>query len=74
MTPLRQRMLEELCASQLRTANPAELRGADRQVGRHFGVSPDQLTREQVQAVSGPLDQQARQLAAAGDGRHAVLL
>ena len=49
MTPLRQRMLEELCrhnyAPRTRQTYVAQIA----KLAKHFGVSPDHLTREQVQ-------------------------
>ena len=49
MTPLRQRMLEDLCrynyAPRTQQAYVAQIA----RLARHFGTSPDQLTREQVQ-------------------------
>ena len=49
MTPLRERMLEELCrhnyAPRTRETYVAQIA----KLARHFGTSPDQLTREQVQ-------------------------
>jgi integrase/recombinase XerD len=49
MTTLRERMLEELCrhnyAPRTRETYVAQIA----KLARHFGVSPDQLTREQVQ-------------------------
>jgi len=49
MTPLRQRMLEDLSrynyASRTRQTYVAQIA----KLAKHFGVSPDQLTREQVQ-------------------------
>ncbi len=49
MTPLRQRMLEDLCrynyAPRTREAYVTQIS----KLARHFGISPDQLTREQVQ-------------------------
>ena len=49
MTPLRERMLEELCrhnyAPRTRETYVAQIA----QLARHFGTSPDQLTREPVQ-------------------------
>ena len=49
MTPLRQRMLEELCrhnyAKRTQQAYVAQIA----KLAKHFGISPDQLTRQQVQ-------------------------
>jgi integrase/recombinase XerD len=49
MTPLRQRMLEDLCrynyAPRTRQTYVAQIA----KLAKHFGTSPDQLTREQVQ-------------------------
>jgi integrase/recombinase XerD len=49
MTPLRQRMLEDLCrynyAPRTRQTYVAQIA----KLAKHFGVSPDQLTRQQVQ-------------------------
>lgn len=49
MTPLRERMLEELCrhnyAPRTRDTYVAQIA----KLARHFGTSPDQLSREQVQ-------------------------
>ena len=49
MTPLRERMLEELCRHNY-APRPRETYLAQiAKLARHFGSSPDQLTREQVQ-------------------------
>ena len=49
MTPLRQRMLEDLCrynyAPRTQQAYVAQIA----KLAQHFGISPDRLTREQVQ-------------------------
>ena len=74
MTPLRQRMLEDLgrynYAPRTRQTYVAQIA----RLAKHFGVSPDRLTREQVQEYQDLLGQPGRQLAAAGSGRHAVPL
>ena len=74
MTPLRERMLEELCrhnyAPRTRETYVAQIA----KLARHFGTSPDQLTREQVQEYQDLLTSQTRQLAAAGRRCDAVLL
>ena len=58
MTPLRQRMLDELCRHNYapRTQESYVLQIA--KLARHYGISPDLLTREQVQAYQDLLTSQ----------------
>lgn len=49
MTPLRQRMLEELCRYNYAPRTQQTYVAQIAKLARHYGVSPDQLTREQVQ-------------------------
>ena len=57
MTPLRQRMLEDLCrynyAPRTQRAYVAQIA----KLAKHFGLSPDRLTREQVQEYQDLLTQ-----------------
>jgi integrase/recombinase XerD len=50
MTPLRQRMLEELCRHNYAPRTQQSYVSQIAKLARHFGTSPDQLSREQVQA------------------------
>jgi integrase/recombinase XerD len=58
MTPLRQRMIEDLCrynyAPRTQQAYVAQIA----KLARHFGTSPDQLTRQQVQEYQDLLTRQ----------------
>jgi integrase/recombinase XerD len=58
MTPLRQRMLDDLCrynyAPRTQQAYVAQIA----KLARHFGTSPDQLTRQQVQEYQDLLTRQ----------------
>ena len=58
MFPFRQRMLDELCRHHypLRTQQSYVQQIA--MLARHFGTSPDQLTREQVQEYQDELTDQ----------------
>ena len=49
MTPLRQRMLEDLCRHNYAPRTQQTYVAHIARFARHFGVSPDRLTREQVQ-------------------------
>ena len=49
MTPLRQRMLEDLLRYNYAPRTQQTYVGQIAKLARHFGVSPDRLTREQVQ-------------------------
>ncbi len=49
MTPLRQRMLDELCRHNYAPRTQQNYVAQISKLARHFGTSPDQLTREQVQ-------------------------
>ena len=74
MTPLRQRMLEDLCrynyaprTQQTYVAQIAQVGSALRRLARSVDARASP-------GVSGPVDQPTRQLAAAGGGCHAILL
>lgn len=49
MTPLRKRMLEELCRHNYAPRTRENYLAQIAKLARHFGTSPDQLSREQVQ-------------------------
>ena len=49
MTPLRKKMLEELCRHNYAPRTQQSYVAQIAKLARHFGTSPDQLTREQVQ-------------------------
>ena len=49
MTPLRERMLEELCRHNYAPRTRENYVSQIAKLARHFGTSPDKLTREQVQ-------------------------
>ena len=49
MTPQRERMLEELCRHNYAPRTRETYLAQIAKLARHFGSSPDQLTREQVQ-------------------------
>lgn len=49
MTPLRERMLEELCRHNYAPRTRETYVSQIAKLARHFGTSPDQLSREQVQ-------------------------
>ena len=49
MTPLRERMLEELCRHNYAPRTRENYLSQIAKLARHFGTSPDQLAREQVQ-------------------------
>ena len=58
MTPLRQRMLEELCRHNYAPGTQQSYVAQIAKLARHFGTSPDQLTREQVQVYQDLLTSQ----------------
>ena len=58
MTALRQRMLEELSRHKYPIGTQQNYVGQIAKLARHFGTSPDQLTREQVQAYQDLLTSQ----------------
>ena len=49
MTPLRQRMIDELCRHNYATGTQQAYVAQIAKLAKHFGTSPDQLTRQQVQ-------------------------
>jgi len=49
MTPLRQRMLEDLCRYNYAPGTQQAYVAQIAKLAKHFGISPDRLTREQVQ-------------------------
>ena len=58
MTPLRQRMLEDLCRYNYAPRTQQTYVAQIAKLAKHFGVSPDQLTREQVQEYQDLLTSQ----------------
>ena len=58
MTPLRQRRIEELCRHNYAPRTRESYVSQIAKLARHFGTSPDQLTREQVQAYQDLLTSQ----------------
>jgi hypothetical protein len=75
MSPLRKRMLEELCRHNYAPRTRENYVAQIAKLARHFGTSPDCLTREQVQEYQDQLiDQKTRQLAATGRRCDAVLV
>ena len=58
MTPLRERMLEELCRHNYAPRTRENYLSQIAKLARHFGTSPDQLTREQVQEYQDLLTSQ----------------
>ena len=58
MTPLRKKMMEELCRHNYAPRTQQSYVGQIAKLARHFGASPDQLTREQVQAYQDLLTNQ----------------
>lgn len=58
MTPLRKKMLEELCRHNYATGTQQCYVAQIAKLARHFGTSPDQLTREQVQEYQDLLTRQ----------------
>ena len=58
MTPLRQQMLEELCRHNYAPGTQQSYVAQIAKLARHFGTSPDQLTREQVQEYQDLLARQ----------------
>ena len=58
MTPLRKKMLEELCRYNYASGTQQSYVQQIAKLARHFGTSPDQLTREQVQQYQDLLTSQ----------------
>lgn len=58
MTPLRKKMLEELCRHNYAPRTQQNYVGQIAKLARHFDTSPDQLTREQVQQYQDLLTNQ----------------
>ena len=58
MTPLRERMLEELCRHNYAPRTRETYVSQIAKLARHFGTSPDQLSREQVQEYQDLLTSQ----------------
>lgn len=58
MTPLRQRMIEDLCRHNYARGTQRAYLAQIARLARHFGVSPDRLTREQVQEYQDLLTRQ----------------
>ena len=58
MTPLRKQMLEELCRHNYAPRTQQSYVAQIAKLARHFGTSPDQLTREQVQEYQDLLTRQ----------------
>ena len=58
MTPLRQKMLDELCRHNYAPRTQQNYVGQIARLARHYGTSPDQLTREQVQQYQDMLTEQ----------------
>ena len=58
MTPLRQKMIEELCRHNYATGTQQSYVQQIAKLARHFGTSPDQLSREQVQQYQDELTDQ----------------
>jgi site-specific recombinase XerD len=58
MTPLRKQMLEELCRHNYAPRTQQSYVAQIAKLARHFSASPDQLTREQVQAYQDLLTRQ----------------
>jgi len=58
MTPLRERMLEELCRHNYAPRTGETYLAQIAKLARHFGTSPDQLSREQVQEYQDLLTSQ----------------
>ena len=58
MTPLRKQMLEELCRHNYAPGTQQSYVAQIAKLARHFGTSPDQLTREQVQQYQDLLTSQ----------------
>ena len=55
MTPLRQRMLDELCRYNYPPSTQQSYVSQIAKLAKHFGISPDQLTRQQVQEYQDQL-------------------
>ena len=58
MTPLRKKMLDELCRHNYAPRTQENYVGQIARLARHYGTSPDQLTREQVQQYQDMLTEQ----------------
>ena len=58
MTPLRQRMIEDLCRYNYAPRTQQAYLEQIARLARHFGTSPDQLTRQQVQDYQDQLTRQ----------------
>lgn len=58
MTPLRQRMIEDLCRYNYAPRTQQRYVAQIARLARHYGTSPDQLTREQVQEYQDLLTRQ----------------
>ena len=58
MSPLRERMLEELCRHNYAPRTGETYLAQIAKLARHFGTSPDQLSREQVQEYQDLLTSQ----------------
>jgi len=58
MTPLRQRMIEDLCRYNYAAGTQRAYIAQIARLARHFGTSPDQLTRQQVQQYQDVLTRQ----------------
>lgn len=58
MTPLRKQMLEELCRHNYAPGTQQSYVAQIAKLARHFGTSPDQLTRDQVQEYQDLLTRQ----------------
>ena len=58
MTPLRKKMLDELCRHNYAPRTQQNYVGQIARLARHYGTSPDQLTREQVQQYQDMLTDQ----------------
>jgi integrase/recombinase XerD len=58
MTPLRQRMLEDLCRHNYAPRTQQTYVAQIAKLAKHFGTSPDQLTRQQVQEYQDLLTSQ----------------
>jgi site-specific recombinase XerD len=58
MTPLRKQMLDELCRHNYAPGTQQSYVAQIAKLARHFGISPDQLTRDQVQEYQDLLTRQ----------------
>ena len=66
MTPLRQRMLEDLKRHNLAESTQRSYLSFIARLACHFGVSPDQLTREQLDEFQHELIRQGRRCSGTG--------